>query len=190
MKFGNGGDGPAARAHPVRRPSALAAAVAVPMLLAACSRDAQPSAILDSNKVGKVVVGRSSRNDVFAALGQPSRTERSALGEAWVYETRTGDPGSGRTLMNGVSAASGVVGAFVPYVGLLGSSLGLAGVAADGTRAAPQVVQLTVTFRDDSVVRDCTYASSAAPAGVPGSAAAVVKIVDCQRPAPGGPRGL
>ena len=82
-------------------------ALAGPLLLAAaCSQRAAPSAVLDSGKVGSVAVGRSSRADVFAALGQPSRTERSAVGEAWIYEARTGDAGN-RGWMNGVSAASG-----------------------------------------------------------------------------------
>lgn len=176
--------------HRTRRTSRLRVAVAAPMLLlAACSQGAPPSAILDASKVGSVIVGRSSRTEVFTALGQPSRTERSALGEAWVYEARTGDP-SGRGLMNGASAASGVVGAFVPFVGLIGSGLGLAGVAMDGTRAEPQVIGLTVTFRDDGVVRDCSYASTAAPVGLPGTAAGVAKLVDCQRPATGAARAL
>ena len=183
-------DGPEPRSRCTNRALKLAAAFASPiLLLAACSQNAPPSAILDASKVGSVIVGRSSRAEVFTALGQPSRTERSALGEAWIYEARSGDPG-GRGLMNGASAASGVVGAFVPYVGLIGSSLGLAGVAMDGARAASQVASLTVTFRDDGVVRDCAYASTAAPAGVPASPAGVAKLVDCQRPSSGAARAL
>ncbi len=155
-------------------------ALAGPLLLAAaCSQRAAPSAVLDPGKVGAVTVGRSSRADVFAALGQPSRTERSAGGEAWVYEARTGDPGD-RGWMTGVSAASGVAGAFVPYVGLIGSGLGLAG--ADALRADPQAVSLAVSFREDGVVRDCAYSSTAAPAGVPGAPAGAPALIDCQRP--------
>jgi len=186
---GEGGPEPCARR--IGWASRFSAALVAPLLLAgaSCSQSAPASAVLDSSKVASVVVGRSSRNDVFAALGQPSRTERSALGEAWVYEARTGDAG-GRGLMNGASAASGVVGAFVPYAGLIGSGLGLAGVAMDGTRSEPQVVSLAVTFRDDGVVRDCTYSSTASPAGVPGSAAGVAKLVDCQRPGPSAGRAL
>ena len=162
----------------------LAMALAGPLLLAAaCSRHAAPSAIPDAGKVGSVAVGRSSRADVFAALGQPSRTERSAGGEAWIYEARTGDTG-GRGWMNGVSAASGVAGAFVPYVGLIGSGLGLAGVGVDAMRADPQAVSLAVTFREDGVVRDCAYSSTALPAGVPGSAPGTAALIDCRRPAP------
>ena len=164
------------------RGSVLATALAAPLLLAgvSCAERTPPSAILNPAKVGAVAVGRSTRADVFAALGQPSRTERSAGGEAWIYEARTGEPGS-RGWMSGVSAASGVAGAFVPYVGLIGSSLGLAGVAADGMRTDPQAVSLAVLFRDDGVVRDCTYSSTAAPAGVSASAAGAALPVDCQR---------
>lgn len=160
--------------------------LAGPLLLAAasCAQRTAPSAILDPGKVGTVVVGRSTRADVFAALGQPNRTERSAGGEAWVYEARTGDPGS-RGWMSGVSAASGVAGAFVPYVGLLGSGLGLASVGADALRADPQAVSLAVTFREDGVVRDCAYSSTAAPAGVPAAPAGAPALIDCQRPLPG-----
>jgi len=160
----------------------LSLALAGPLLLAAaCAQRAAPSAVLDSGKVGSVAVGRSSRADVFAALGQPSRTERSAGGEAWIYEARTGNAG-GRGWMNGVSAASGVAGAFVPYAGLLGSGLGLAGVGTDAMRADPQAVSLAVTFREDGVVRDCTYSSTAMPAGVPGPATGTAAPIDCQRP--------
>ena len=165
----------------------LALTLAGPLLAAvACSQQAAPSAILDPGKVGSVAVGRSSRADVFAALGQPSRTERSAGGEAWIYEARTGDTGS-RGWRNGVSAASGVAGAFVPYVGLIGSGLGLAGAGAEAMRADPQAVSLAVSFRADGVVRDCTYSSTALPAGVPGSAAGTgtAAPIDCQRPLPG-----
>ena len=171
--------------------SRFSAALVAPLLLAgaSCSQSAPASAVLDPGRVASIVVGRSSRTDVFAALGQPSRTERSALGEAWIYEAKTGDAG-GRSLMSGASAASGVVGAFVPYVGLIGSGLGLAGAAMDGTRSEPQVVSLSVIFRDDSVVRDCAYSTNAPPAGLPGSAADAAKPVDCQRPSPGAARAL
>ena len=171
------------------RTSRLLSVLVAPMLLAgaSCSRNAPPAAVLDAGKVASVVIGRSSRTDVFTTLGQPSRTERSALGEAWVYEAKTGDAG-GNGLISGASAATGVVGAFVPYVGLIGSGLGLAGVAMDGMRAEPQAVMLAVIFRDDGVVRDCTYSSTAAPAGVAGSTADAAKLVDCQRPAPGSAR--
>jgi len=159
---------------------------------AACSQKAPPSVVMDAGKVGSVVVGRSTRSDVFAVLGQPSRTERSALGEAWIYEAKTTGAG-GHGVMNGVSAASAVVGAFVPYVGLVGSGLGLADAAFDETRSEPELVSLTVAFRDDSVVRDCAYSSTATPVGMsaagtqasrtPGLGANIAKPVDCQRPA-------
>lgn len=155
------------------------------LLVASCSETAPPPSIMEAGKVASVVVGRSSRTDVFNALGQPSRTERSGLGEAWIYQATKGDAGNGR-LVSGASAASGIVGAFVPYAGLVGSGLGLAGAAADRTRPDAQAVNLTVTFRDDGVVRDCTYASTALPAGVPGSIAGAAKPIDCTRPVLGG----
>lgn len=186
---GSGG-GPESRVRGIGRASRLFAALVAPMLAgASCSHNAPPAAVLDAGKVASVVVGRSSRTDVFAALGQPSRTERSALGEAWVYEARTGDAGD-HSLMSGVSAATGVVGAFVPYVGLVGSGLGLAGVAMDGMHTEPQAVMLAVIFRDDGVVRDCTYSTTAAPAGVAGSTADAAKLVDCQRPGASAARTL
>ena len=157
MKLADGESGPETcvrRTGWVSRQAAIFA-TSIPLAGASCSQHAPPSAVLHPGKVASVVVGRSSRTDVFAVSGQPGRTERSALGEAWIYEARTGDAG-GRRLISGASAASGVVGAFVPYVGVIGCGLGLAGAAMDGTRPEPQAVSLTVTFRDDSVVRDCT----------------------------------
>ncbi len=150
---------------------------------ASCSQAAAPTA-LDPAKVATVAVGRSTRADVFTALGKPGHTERSGLGEAWVYEAKQGSSDNAG-LVSGVSAASGLIGAFVPFAGLAGSGLGLANTAVGATRADPQSASLTVTFRDDGVVRDCLYSSTAAPAGVPGQAASIAKPVDCQRPAPG-----
>ena len=167
--------------------SRLAMALATPVLLlaASCSENSPPPSIMDAGKVASVTIGRSSRTDVFNALGQPSRTERSGLGEAWVYQATKGDAGNGR-LVSGASAASGIVGAFVPYVGLVGSGLGLAGAAAGRTRPDDPAVSLTVTFRDNGVVRDCSYSSTAVPAGVPGSVAGAATPIDCSRPVPGG----
>ena len=76
--------------------------------------------------------------------------------------------------MGGASAATGMVGAFVPYVGLIGSGLGLAGAAVNGAQPDVQAVSLTVLFRDDGIVRDCSYSSTAAPTSA--------KPIDCQRP--------
>ena len=155
-------------------PSRTAPAIAALLLLASgsCSQK-PPSPVLDTAKVGSVVVGHSSRSEVLAVMGRPSRTERSAAGEAWVYESKTDDSG-GQSLMSGASAATGVIGAFVPYAGLVGSGLGLAGTAANGTRSDPQAVSLTVMFRDDGIVRDCSYSTTAAPTSA--------KPIDCQRP--------
>lgn len=170
----------------------VAAALAV-SLGAACSADAPHPAVLDAGKVGSVVVGRSSRADVYAALGRPSRTERSASGEAWVYEA---GGGGGANPLGGAATASGLLGAFVPYAGLVGSGLGLAGAAMGGARPDRARVGLTVAFTTDGVVRDCVLSSTAVPAGVsqvgvsrvgvPGSVPADAGIVDCQRPGPPG----
>jgi len=182
---GRRGPGPDRPTHPLRR--TLVAAAALPFLLAtlSCSPSAPSAPALDSAKVASIVVGRSSRNDVFAALGQPARTERSSLGEVWFYQPTSGGTG-GSGLMSGASAASGILGAFVPYAGVVGSGLGLAG-ATGGTRPAPPSDSLSVTFRDDGVVRDCTFSSATFPAAGPASAAALAKVVDCQRPERGDP---
>jgi len=181
-----GGAGKWKRSQCARWPARLVTPLAALVLLAgaSCSSDVPPPAVLDAGKVASVVVGRSSRADVFAALGRPSRTERSALGEAWIYEAKEG-AGGGQNLIGGVAAASGVVGAFVPYAGLVGSGLGLAGAAMGGARPEPQVVSLAVAFAGDGIVRDCTYSSTAFPAGVSGSATAAATVVDCHRPLPG-----
>ena len=154
-------------------PPRTAPAVAALLLLASSSCSQKPpSPVLDTAKVSSVVVGHSSRGDVLAVMGRPSRTERSAAGESWIYESKADDAG-GQSLMSGASAASGVIGAFVPYAGLVGSGLGLAGTAANGTRPDPQAVSLTVMFRDDGIVRDCSYSTTAAPTSA--------KPIDCQR---------
>lgn len=168
-----------------------AAAAVAALLVAACSADAPPPAVLDAGKVGSVVVGRSSRADVYAALGRPNRTERSASGEAWIYEAAGG--GAANPL-GGAAAASGLLGAFVPYAGLVGSGLGLAGAAMGGARPDRATVGLTVAFTADGVVRDCVLSSTAVPAGVfqagvspagaPGSVPTDAGIVDCRRPGP------
>jgi outer membrane protein assembly factor BamE (lipoprotein component of BamABCDE complex) len=152
-----------------------------------CSADAPEPAVLNADKVASVVIGRSSRADVFSALGRPSRTERSALGEAWIYEAKARDTG-GQGLISGVSTASGVAGAFVPYAGLVGSGLGLAGAAMGKAQPIPVVVSLAVAFAQDGVVRDCVYSSTAFPVGVPDPATGAVMTVDCGRPAPSAER--
>lgn len=154
----------------------------LPLLLAApsCSRQ-PPASSLDPGKVASIVVGRSSRNDVFAALGQPARTDRSSLGEVWIYQP-TGGGTSGSGLMSGASAASGILGAFVPYAGAVGSGLGLAGTALDGTRSTPPANSLSVAFRDDGIVRDCTFSITIFPAAGPAQDGSPGKVVDCQRP--------
>ncbi len=137
----------------------------------------------DAGKLASVVIGRSSRTDVFTALGRPSRTEQSGAGETWVYEAKNGD-GGGQGLINGATAASGIIGAFVPYAGLVGSGLGLAGAAANGTRQEPDTVSVAVSFGTDGVVRNCVYSSTALPAGVAGSTNSAAKTPGCQKSSP------
>ncbi len=150
---------------------------------ASCSQAPPPSPILDAGKMVSVMVGRSSRTDVFATLGQPGRTERSMSGETWIYEAKKGEPGSQR-LMGGAGAAIGLAGAFVPYLGLVGSGVGLLNTAAGAPRREPDAVSLAVNFGDDGIVRDCTYSSTALPAGVTGAAQGPAKVPGCQRPSP------
>ena len=144
---------------------------------ASCSRSAN-APVLDTNKVSSVVIGRSSRADVYAALGRPARTDTSAQGETWVYATQ-GDA-SGQTLVNGATSAMGVAGAFVPYLGLAASSLGLANTAAGAARSTSDTASLAINFGDNGIVRDCTYSSTAQPAGVADGSA---KFQGCRKPA-------
>ena len=147
-------------------------------MMAACAPNPQPTAILDPKKVALVVVGRSSRNDVFATLGRPTRTERNAAGETWIYDAtpRKADNGS---LISGAVTATGIVGAFVPYVGLAGSGIGLANSASNASETAPDVSSMSVMFGSNGLVRDCAYSSTATPAGLPGTSA--TQVIDCQR---------
>ena len=153
----------------------------IPLLLligATCSPNTNSTSILNPAKVANVVVGQSSRADVFAALGRPRRTERSSLGESWIYEYKN-DAAGQRGVLQGAAAVSGVIGAFVPYAGLVGSGLGLTGNAIDQTPRV-ETTTLAVEFGADGVVRDCVYSSTALPAGVAGTAP--VAPIDCQRP--------
>ena len=148
---------------------------------ASCSSNPPSASVLNADKAASIVVGRSSRTDVFAALGRPSRTETSLSGENWVYETKDGDSGS-RTLVDGASSAMGLAGAFVPYLGIVGSGVGLANTAAGAARREPDAASLTVSFRDDGVVRDCVYSSTALPTGLAGSAPGSADAQGCRRP--------
>lgn len=152
--------------HPRTRMTALAAGVGGLLLVSGCAGE-KATAPIDRARMAMVQIGRSSRADVFAALGRPARTEQSNAGERWVYETGRGSQGS-TELVNSVGAATGVVGAFVPYVGLVGSGLSLA-TAASGKPPPKAGDNLSVDFSPDGIVRDCVYASSAMPAGLPGA---------------------
>ena len=169
-----------------RRTGLAKAGAALAMMAAASCAQAPPSAILDAGKMLSIVVGRSSRTDVFTALGRPTRTQQGLGGESWVYEGKTDDSGRQR-LMSGAAAASGVAGAFVPYLGLVGSGLGLANASADTGRREPDMVSMTVDFGADGLVRDCTYSSTAVPAGMPGAAAGAARPLGCQKPYPATP---
>ena len=172
-----------AKRRPSSRPRLAALGPTLALLAASCARTPPAATTLDADKVGSVVIRRSSRADVFAALGRPDQTRRSPLGETWVYEPKA-DSGSGQQFASGAAAVAGVAGAFVPYVGLLGSGLGLAGLAA-GSQPEPDPGSLAVSFGDDGVVRDCVYSSTASPAGMPGAAEAPGKPIGCR--SPGGP---
>ncbi len=170
-----------------RRTGLAKAGAALAMMAAASCAQAPPaSAILDAGKTSSIVVGRSSRTDVFTALGSPSRTQQSLAGESWVYEAKTDDSGRQR-LMSGAAAASGVAGAFVPYLGLVGSGLGLANAAGDTGRREPDMVSMTVDFGANGLVRDCTYSSTAVPAGMPGAPTGAATPLGCQKPYPATP---
>ena len=168
------------------RPGAgLAVAILALLAAAACSGNHTSeggTAILDAGKVSSIIVGHSSRADVFAVLGRPSRSERSAAGEAWVYEAREDDPADGQQgVITGMASAAGLVGAVVPYAGMVGSGLGLAGAAARKSRHEPAVTSLALAFGPDGVVRECVYTSTAGPAGLPGSGPNA-PVADCRRP--------
>ena len=143
---------------------------------AGCSQP-QSAGPLQPANLAQVVIGRSSRSDVFTALGRPLRTERSAAGESWVYESKTDDgPSSG--LVSGATTAAAAAGAFVPYVGLIGSGIGLANTS----RPAPETMDLMVKFGADGIVLDCVQSNTAMPSGLTGSAPNLPP--DCTRPAP------
>ena len=163
---------------------AKAGALLAIIATASCTQTTPQSAILDTGKVSSIVVGRSSRTDVYTALGRPTRAQQGLAGESWIYESTADDSGRQR-LISGASAASGVAGAFVPYLGLVGSGLGLVNASAD-TGRKPETVSMTVDFGANGLVRDCTFSSTAVPAGMPGADAAA-KPLGCQRPDPGKP---
>ena len=174
---------------PARASRLITGCAALALLALASCAPSPPATTLDAGRMAAIVIGRSSRADVFAALGRPAQTRQSGSVESWVYETKAEDAGDGG-FKNGALAAAGVAGAFVPYVGLIGPSLGLASAATGSARPALEEASLTVGFGEDGIVRDCTYSSSALPAGMPGSAAGSAKITGCQRPPQSSPPAL
>lgn len=157
----------------------LALMLALPGLCIGCSRPAS-SGFLKPGALALVVIGQSSRADVMTALGRPLRTERSSAGESWGYDGNT-DTGPSPGLVSGATTASAVAGTFVPYVGLLGTGVGLANTA----RTTPDTMSLKVEFGVDGIVVECLQSSTAMPSGLPGSASDLP--ADCTRPhrAPG-----
>ncbi len=174
---------PTATGEAPRRARAFASGFTL-LALAACADKPPPP--LDAGKIATVVIGRSTRSDVFATLGRPAHTSQGMAGESWLYEPRTRDGRDGR-LATGASAAAGVVGAFVPFVGLAGPAIGLAGAARPSAAPGPSGESLTVSFDAAGLVRDCVYTSTAVPAGLPGAAPGPARTVGCQRPANAAP---
>ncbi len=168
---------PTATGEAPRRARAFASGFTL-LALAACADKPPPP--LDAGKIATVVIGRSTRSDVFASLGRPAHTSQSLAGESWVYEPRHVDSGNGQ-LVSGAGAAAGVVGAFVPFVGLAGPAIGLANAAGGPTTPAAAGDSLAVSFDAGGVVRDCVYTSAAIPAGLPGAASATAQPTGCQR---------
>ncbi len=165
--------------HEAGRIHRLAPGRVVLLVLALCSGCSGPPdpGFLKSGKLGLVVVGQSSRTDVFTALGRPVRTERSGAGESWVYEAGA-DKTATSGLVSGATMASTVVGAFVPLAGLVGPGIGLANSA----RTPADTANLVVKFGADGIVVDCTQSSTAMPQGLPGSDPSLP--ADCTRPSP------
>ena len=123
--------------------------------------------------MASVTIGRSSRGDVFATLGRPAKTTQNLAGEAWIYETAAASSGGDGGFKTGALAVASVAGAFVPYVGLIGPGVGLASLASGPDQPPPGGASLTVSFGPDGIVRDCLYASTAAPAELSGPAPAL-----------------
>ena len=172
----------------VRAPSAwfrLGAGLAGMLTLAGTVSCASRQPVEKTVDVSSIVIGQSTRADVFSKLGRPARTEERGTGETWVYETRH-DAGAGRRgLMAGAAAASGVVGTFVPFVGLIGPGIGLLDATTGGSNAVPDVSSLSVIYGEDGIVRDCVYSTTGIPAGMPGADPAQAKTAGCSRAAPG-----
>ena len=150
---------------------ALAAGLCSLLSTSGCAPEAAPATI-DPAKMAMVEIGRSSRDDVFATLGRPVRTERSNAGERWIYEAAAQSDRRGR-LVSGVGTATGVLGTFVPFVGLVGPGLSLANAATGPSPPSTAGSSLSVDFGADGLVRDCIYASGAMPTGLSGGPAAM-----------------
>jgi hypothetical protein len=161
---------------PVPHRAALATALAASLLTACATPPAAPApqtapaaAAADAVKVGQ------SRADVEAALGVPTQVEEDTDGVQAVYMTGMPDLSAYRraaTAGRGVGVAQGLLGTATGLAGLLGpvgviggaalstgstlvgeaASLG-ARAATPATPALSHVSVLTVTYREDKVVR-------------------------------------
>ena len=163
---------------PVPHRAALAAALAASLLTACGTAPAAPppqTARLPAPVAAEAVKVGQSRAEVEAALGVPTQVEEDADGVQAVYMTGMPDLGAYRraaTAGRGVGVAQGLLGTATGLAGLLGPvgmiggaalSTGstLVGEAASlGARAATpatpdlsHVSVLTVTYREDKVVR-------------------------------------
>ena len=144
-------------------------------------RKKDPLPALDRAKLELIVVGQSSRSEVFAALARRPVPERSAQGETWIYETR--DKGNRESILSGAAAGSALLGAFVPYAGLVDSGVGLASVATGGGSSPTETSSLSVVFGADGIVRDCLYVTTASPRSSKGNLsprAAECRIADAR----------
>ena len=163
--------------------SRISACISFLLLIAAsCSRN-DAASVLNPVKVADVIVGQSSRADVFAALGRPTRTEQTAWGSPGFMKTRA-MPQAGDAFSGGGCRVRRhrCVRALCWFRGLrLGARW-----RRHGRNSETDVASLAVEFGANGVVRECVYSSSALPAGVPGAVA--VAPIDCQRPAAKGHR--
>ena len=151
---------------------------------AACSHQVGTKAILDPSKTSSIVVGQSSKAEVLRSLGPPRRADRNGQGESWVYRIEGRDTNE-RQIAAGAQVVSAAVGALVPFGGLVGAGIGLAGTGLRGSEKEMPAAVLTVDFGTQGVVRECTFSTnvvSVATASNPDPASQMP--LDCQRPPP------
>lgn len=127
------------------------------LALAACAGgDGAP--VLDLAKLPSIAVGESSRVEVFQIMGRPTQVLRGARGESWVYQAQA-STADRRNLAAGAQVASTVAGVLIPFVGLVGTGIGLASQMG-GDAPPPGVTTVTIDFADPGIVRDCTISTN------------------------------